>query len=142
MERGGIVQANQFAQVCEPDAFAVARNLLEDREGAAERLDADALPVLGIVVDIGLRRFDEPCDRGLGRGHRFRSGFRLGSRSHLAVSNRHRDGGDHNTRYSGMTNGNSQCRIEIDSVTAGIMSGDRREPTAPPHGQDKKGAHQ
>ena len=35
-------------------------------------------------------------------------------------------GGDHNTRYSGMTNGNSQCRIEIDSITAGFMSGDRR----------------
>ena len=41
MERGGIVQADQLAQVGEPDAVAVARDLLEDRKGAAERLDAD-----------------------------------------------------------------------------------------------------
>ena len=55
MERGGIVQADQLAQFGKPDAFAVTRDLFEDRKGAAERLHADPLPVLGVVVDIALR---------------------------------------------------------------------------------------
>ncbi len=48
------MQADQLAQFGEPDAFAVTRDLFEDREGAAERLDADPLPVVGVVVDIVL----------------------------------------------------------------------------------------
>ena len=40
----------------------MARDLLEDGEGAAERLYADALAILGVVVDIGLRRLDQPGD--------------------------------------------------------------------------------
>ena len=62
MEGGGVVQADQLAQVGEPDAFAVARDLLEDGEGATELLHADALAILGVVVDIGLRRLDQPGD--------------------------------------------------------------------------------
>ena len=53
MEGGGIVQADQLAQFGKPDAFAVTRDLFEDRKGAAERLHADPLPVVGVVVDIG-----------------------------------------------------------------------------------------
>jgi hypothetical protein len=39
------------------------RHLLENRKGAAERLDADPLPVVGIVVDIGLWRLYQLCSR-------------------------------------------------------------------------------
>jgi len=34
MERGGIVQVDQLAEVRQPDAFAVTRDLFEDRKGA------------------------------------------------------------------------------------------------------------
>ena len=69
------MQADQLAEVGKPDAFAVARDLLKDREGAAERLDADPLPVVGIVVDIGLRRLHQSRDGGLARTGRLLAGF-------------------------------------------------------------------
>jgi hypothetical protein len=31
---------------------SVPRDLFEDRKGAAERLDADPLPIIGVVVDV------------------------------------------------------------------------------------------
>ena len=52
MERSGIVQADPLAQIRQADPVPVARDLFQDREGAAERLDADALPVLGVIVDV------------------------------------------------------------------------------------------
>ena len=68
VEGGGIVQADQLAQFRKPDALAVTRDLLEDRKGAAERLHADPLPVVGVVVDIVvLRRLHQLGDGGLAR---------------------------------------------------------------------------
>ena len=75
------MQADQLAQFRKSDPFAVARDLLEDRKGAAERLDADALPVVGVVVDIALRRRYQPGDSGLARPPASR-GLWLGARSH------------------------------------------------------------
>ena len=77
MERGGIVQADELAQIRKPDAFAVPRDLFEDRKGAAERLDAAALPVFGVVVDIALRRLHQPGDRGLAQACRLFAGLWL-----------------------------------------------------------------
>src|SRR6266581_4247642 len=80
VEGGRVVQAEALAQISEPDAVAIARNLLEDGEGATERLHPDALPVRRIVIDIGGqrprrrsdlwgRRNDRLATRlGLGRG--------------------------------------------------------------------------
>jgi hypothetical protein len=82
------VQPDQLAQVGETNAFAVARNFLEDRKGATERLYADPLPVLGIVVDVGLQGFYEPCDRRFCWCGRLFRNFGLGSRSHRVVSKR------------------------------------------------------
>ena len=82
VERGGIVQADQLAQFRQSDAFAVTRDLLEDRKGAAERLDADPLPVVGVVVDIVLRRLHQLGDGGLARTGRLLGGLLLGTRSH------------------------------------------------------------
>ena len=76
------MQADQLAQFRKPDAFAVTRDLLEDREGAAERLDADPLPIIGVVVDIGLRRLHQPGDRGLAWTGRLLAGLWFGTRSH------------------------------------------------------------
>ena len=56
MKRRGVVQADEPAQIGKPDPFAMTRDLFEDRKGAAERLDADPLPVVGVVVDVVLRR--------------------------------------------------------------------------------------
>src|SRR5262249_46586577 len=84
MERGRRVQADPLAQLGEADAVAVARDLLEDAEGTAERLHADALAILGVVVDIGSRCLDQPGD--LGPGGRLVGGLGLGSRSHRITS--------------------------------------------------------
>jgi hypothetical protein len=54
------VQPDDSREVGEPDAVAVARDRLEDRESAAERLHADALAPLGLVVDLAARRRDQP----------------------------------------------------------------------------------
>ena len=67
MKGGGIVQADEFAQLGEPDALAVPRDLLEDGEGAAERLHAGALAFLRLVIDVGLRRRHELRHVGLVR---------------------------------------------------------------------------
>ena len=48
-----------------PNAFAVARDFLEDRKRAAQRLHAAARALLGLVVDVGLARWHQPCDRDL-----------------------------------------------------------------------------
>ncbi len=64
-----LCRPTSLLKIGEPDAVAVARDLFEDREGAAERLDADALPVVGVVVDVvgkGPRR-GKPGDLGLRR---------------------------------------------------------------------------
>ena len=46
------MQANALAEVGKADALAMPRDLFEDCKSAAERLDADPLPVIGVVVDI------------------------------------------------------------------------------------------
>ena len=71
------MQADQLAEVCEPNAFAVTRDLFEDREGAAERLDTDPLAVVGVVVDIGLRWLHQPGDGGFARTGRLLAGLCL-----------------------------------------------------------------
>jgi hypothetical protein len=45
-----VVQSDALTQFGKPDAFAMMGDFLEDGESAAERLDADALPVLRIIV--------------------------------------------------------------------------------------------
>src|SRR3982074_3440564 len=59
MERGRIVQDDQLAGSRQSNTFAMPRDLLEDREGAAERLYAGPLPIFGIVVDIALWRLHQ-----------------------------------------------------------------------------------
>src|SRR5476649_449860 len=81
MECGGVVQADQLAEVRKSDAFAVTGDLFEDRERAAERLDADPLAVVCVVVDIGLDRLYQPRKRGLARAGRFFTGLLPGTRS-------------------------------------------------------------
>ena len=136
MERGGIVQADQLAQFGKPDAFAVARDLFEDRKGAAERLDADRA-----AGPRRRRRYRAAAAPPAGRRRpcadwpaSFSSGvFCLvralnGSCLHATVPHvRHRH---HNNRYSGMTNANSQCRIAVDSAPP--VTGNRRDKTAGP----------
>src|SRR5229473_8717497 len=82
MEGGGVMQVDQLAQVCEPDTFAVTRVLFENGEGAAERLNADPLAIVGVVVDIALRRLHQLGDGGLARAGRLLTGLLLGTRSH------------------------------------------------------------
>src|ERR1035437_2195014 len=76
MEGGGIVQADALAQFGKPDAVAVARDLFDDREGAADRLHAAArrLGALGAEV----------AERG-NAGPRWSAarGLLFGSRGHL-----------------------------------------------------------
>src|SRR5882672_64751 len=91
MERGGIVQVDQLAEVRQPDALAVPRDLFEDRKGAAERLDADPLPIVGVVVDIALRRRYQLGDGGLARTGRLLTGLLLGTRTHRVKSPREAD---------------------------------------------------
>src|SRR5262245_15174060 len=86
MKRGRIVQADALAQLGETDAVPVARNLLENSERAAEPLPADALPVLGVVVDVGPRWLDQ--SRNLGPDNRLLGGSGLGTRSHRRASHR------------------------------------------------------
>ena len=74
MERGRVVQADLLAQVGKADPVAVARDLLQDCEGASERLHADALAVLGLVVDVGLRGH-QPGDLRLVGAGRFSAAF-------------------------------------------------------------------
>ena len=94
MEGGGIVQGNQLAEVGEADAVAVPCHFLEDRKGASERLHADALTIVGIVVDVGLRRLHQFRDRGLAQAGRLFDRLRLGSRSqgklHITALDRNR----------------------------------------------------
>ena len=82
MERGGVVQADQLAEIGKPDAFAVTRDLFEDRKRAAERLHADPLPVLGVVVDIGLLGCTSRAIAVLRGACRLVAGLRLGARFH------------------------------------------------------------
>src|SRR5256885_10141072 len=79
------MQADQLAEFGKPDPFAMARDLLEDRKGAAERLHAAALAILGVVVDVWLARFDQPGDRGLARLSRLLARLRLGARLHESL---------------------------------------------------------
>jgi hypothetical protein len=65
MERGRVVQADPLAQFREADAFAMARDLLQNAEGTAERLHTDPLPVLGVIVDVA--GCDQPGDACIGR---------------------------------------------------------------------------
>src|ERR1700722_17254456 len=88
MKGGGIVQANQLAQIRKPNPFAVMRDLFQDGEGAAERLHAGALPVFGVVIDIALRRRHQFCDRGPAWNGRFLGGLLFGSWSHGGSSPR------------------------------------------------------
>ena len=59
MKRRGIVQADEPAQIGKPDPVAMPRHRFENAESAAERLDADALPVLDVLVG-GPGRRDQP----------------------------------------------------------------------------------
>jgi hypothetical protein len=59
----------------------VARDFLQNRKGAAERLDADPLPLVGFVVDVCLPRRHQFGDRRLARGLLL-TGRLLGTRSH------------------------------------------------------------
>ena len=76
------MQADQLAEVGKPDAVAVPRHLFKNCEGATERLNADPLPVVGVVVDIGLRRLHQLGDRGLARSGLLLNGLLLGTRCH------------------------------------------------------------
>ena len=76
------MQADQLAEIGQPDAITVTRHLFEDREGAPERLNADPLPVVGIVVDVGLRRLHQLGDRGLARSGLLLNGLLSGTRCH------------------------------------------------------------
>ena len=76
------MQVHQLAEVGEANTFAVTRDLLEDGEGAAERLDADPLAVIGVVVDVGLRRLHQLGDGGLARTGRLLAGLWCCTRSH------------------------------------------------------------
>jgi hypothetical protein len=76
------VQADQFAQLGEPDTLAVTRDLLEDREGAAKRLDAHPLPVVGVVVDIVLDGLHQLGDSGLAQTRRLVACLLFFARSH------------------------------------------------------------
>ena len=68
MKRGGVVQPHPLAQIRQPNSFAVARDFLEDREGASERLNADALAVLDVVAELGPRRLHKAGDRSPDHG--------------------------------------------------------------------------
>jgi hypothetical protein len=58
-------------------------DLFEDREGAAERLHPDPLPVVGVVVDIVVRRrLHQLGDGGLARSGRLLSGLLFDTRTH------------------------------------------------------------
>ena len=83
VEGGGIVQPDQLAEFGQPNALAVMGDLLEDREGAAERLHPDPLAVVGVVIDIVVRRrLHQLGDDGLAGRGRLLSGLWLGTRSH------------------------------------------------------------
>jgi hypothetical protein len=83
MKRGGVVQSDQLAQVCQSDPVTMTRDFLEDGEGTAERLNPTAaLAVVGVVIDIGLRRSHQLGDRSLARACWLLIGLWLGTRSH------------------------------------------------------------
>src|SRR6202035_3579115 len=82
MKGGGVVQADQLAQIRKPDPFAVPRDFLENGKGAAERLHADPLPVVGVVVDIARQWRYQPGDGDLARARRLLGSLWLGARSH------------------------------------------------------------
>jgi hypothetical protein len=84
VEGGRIVQADQLAQFRKPNALAVTRNFLEDRKGAAQRLHADALTVVGVIIDVASGRRQEPGDGGLARSGRLLIGLWFGTRSHAS----------------------------------------------------------
>jgi hypothetical protein len=65
MEGGGIVQADQPAEIGKADAFAVPRDFFENRKCATQRLDAAALAIIGVIVDVALRGLYQPRDTGL-----------------------------------------------------------------------------
>ena len=68
-------------QIRQPDAFTVTRDLFENRKGAAKRLDADPLAVVGVVVDIARRRLHQLGNRCLARTGRLLGRPLFGTRS-------------------------------------------------------------
>ena len=50
------MQADELREFRETNALAMTRNLFEDGKGAAQRLNAAALAIFRLIVDIGLAR--------------------------------------------------------------------------------------
>jgi hypothetical protein len=64
MERRAVVQADPLAEIGKANAFAIARDLFQNGEGAADRLNAaTALAPRVIVVGNASCFIDEPFDR-------------------------------------------------------------------------------
>ena len=59
------MQPDELAQVGKADAVTVPGNFFQNAKGAAKRLNAGALLVFGVIVDIGARVFHQPGGRQL-----------------------------------------------------------------------------
>src|SRR5262249_26462699 len=82
MKSGAVMQSNALAQVGERDAFAIARHLFKDGEGAADRLKSAPRAILNVVIDVGRCIFDDLHDRPAPRRTSwFRARFRFRSAS-------------------------------------------------------------